>query len=214
MVVTPILSLPFKVKASFSFCFSSSFYLGLPNMSTITEVGQMGGRLGGEGQQGPEGEKEAASEVYLASASPLAPESPFAMAPLHLSGHSLACPKSPTQSAKPTGEGEDENAQVGEERWEQRALKLIPFDGFWACESPRDGSPTLATQGAPPNTFLRNFGDESPPPARSASSSSACERAHGGPVNMVGRGCFGECAEGAHTDMARLIEVHGEDVIR
>ena len=100
MVVTPILSLPFKVKASFSFCFSSSLYLCLPNMSAITEVGQMGGRLGGEGQQGPEGEKEATSEVCLASASPLAPESPFAMAPLHLYGqcgtHPLPClPKIP-----------------------------------------------------------------------------------------------------------------------
>ena len=170
MVVTPILSLPFKVKASFSFCFSSSFYLCLPNMSAITEVGQMGGRLGGEGQQGPEGEKEATSEVCLASASPLAPESPFAMAPLHLHGHSGAHSPSLLAQNPPQGqqdqqeEREEEKAQVGEERWEKRALKLIPFDGFWACESPRDGSPTLATQGAPPNTFLRNFGDESPPP--------------------------------------------------
>ena len=31
---------------------------------------------------------------------------------------------------------------------------------------------------------------------------------------MVDRGGFGECAEGAQIDMARLIEVHGEDVIR
>ena len=31
---------------------------------------------------------------------------------------------------------------------------------------------------------------------------------------MVGRGGFAECADGAQIDMARLIEVHGEDVIR
>ena len=63
-------------------------------MSKIALVSQLGGRLGpglgGAGKQGPGGEKEAASEVCLASASPLAPESPFAVAPLHLHGHSGA----------------------------------------------------------------------------------------------------------------------------
>ena len=31
---------------------------------------------------------------------------------------------------------------------------------------------------------------------------------------MVGRGGFGDCTEGAEIDLARLIEVHGEEVVR
>ena len=98
-------------------------------MSTITEVGQLGPGLGGEGQQGPEGEKEAASEVFLASASPLAPEFPFALAPLHLHGHSGAhspsfLAQNPLQSHQDQqGESEGEKSQVGKERWGKMALK-------------------------------------------------------------------------------------------
>ena len=149
---------------------------------------------------------------------------PFALAPLH--HNSAECsganpcllaqnppqnPQSPRQN--PRGESEEEEGQNGEGKGDKKGLKLVLFDGFFACESPRNTTPRLGAKGAHPGTFLQTFGDESPPPADSASSSTASVRARGGPANMVSRGWFRGGAKGTQIDMARLIEVYGQDVI-
>ena len=123
-----------------------------------------------EGAGAPEGEAEGQNEVtmpvvcpapFAASCVPLAP--PPSLTNTSGGGAQHPClhvqsPTSPSQGEKAQGEGESE-AKV----WEISSLKLIPFDGMIAFESPRNASPKSGAKMACPGTFPTTFGDEIPP---------------------------------------------------